>query len=106
MMGMLLGVAGLSAWGFFRFHALTAHLVTPLPIGVSRTEFAHRMAAYLAAVKAALHTEYADVFWATAGVCVLAAVLALAVGGSAPPAASETPAEDPSVPVRAEPPSA
>ncbi|MCO5973112.1 MFS transporter [Actinoallomurus soli] len=106
MMGMLLGVAGLSAWGFFRFHALTAHLVTPLPIGVSQAEFTRRMATYLAAVKAALHTEYADVFWATAGVCVLAAVLGLAVGGSTPAAVGEEPAEGPSVPVRAEPPSA
>jgi MFS transporter, DHA2 family, triacylglyceride efflux pump len=104
MMGMLLGMAGLSAWGFFRFHALTAHLATPLPIGVSPAEFARRMAVYLTAVKAALHTEYADVFWATAGVCVLGAVLGLAVGGSAPDAASEPPAEDAPVPAHAEPP--
>ncbi|GAA4623835.1 MFS transporter [Actinoallomurus vinaceus] len=106
MMGMLLGVAGLSAWGFYRFHALTAHLVTPLPIGVSATEFARRLAAYLAAVKAALHTEYADVFWATAVVCVVAALLGLAVGGPAPAAADEEPAEVTSVPSPAGPPSA
>ncbi|MCO6010936.1 MFS transporter, partial [Actinoallomurus purpureus] len=106
MMGMLLGVAGLSAWGFYRFHALTAHLVTPLPIGVSPTEFARRMAAYLAAVKAALHTEYADIFWATAGVCALAALLGLAVGGGAPAEAGEEPAAPEPVPTTAEPPSA
>jgi MFS family permease len=89
MMGMLVGVAVLGAWGFHRFHSLTAHLVTPLPIGVSRTEFARRLAAYLAAVKAALHTEYADIFWATAALCVAAALLALAIGRR--PAASRAP---------------
>jgi MFS family permease len=81
MMGMLIGVAALGAWGFHRFHTLTAHLVTPLPIGMSHAEFARRLAAYLAAVKAALHAEYADIFWATAILCACAAVLALAIGG-------------------------
>src|SRR3569833_2121489 len=80
MIGKLIGVAALGAWGFHRFQTLTAHLSTPLPIGMSRTEFSHRLAAYLAAVKAALHTEYADIFWATAALCVAAALLALAIG--------------------------
>ncbi len=87
MMGMLIGVAALGAWGFHRFQTLTAHLATPLPIGMSHTEFARRLAAYLAAVRSALHTEYADIFWATAVLCVAAALLALAVGG---PAADDT----------------
>jgi MFS transporter, DHA2 family, triacylglyceride efflux pump len=90
MMGMLVGVAVLGAWGFHRFQTLTAHLATPLPIGMSRAEFAQRLAAYLAAVKAALHTEYADIFWATAALCLAAAVLALAIG--ARPASGERPA--------------
>jgi MFS family permease len=94
MMGMLIGVAALGAWGFHRFQSLTAHLVTPLPIGMSRTEFAHRLAAYLAAVKSALHTEYADIFWATAALCVAAALLALAIGRRpAPGATPAVPAE-------------
>jgi len=84
------GVAVLGAWGFHRFQTLTAHLATPLPIGMSRAEFAQRLAAYLAAVKAALHTEYADIFWATAALCLAAAVLALAIG--ARPASGERPA--------------
>lgn len=92
MMGMLVGVAALGAWGFHRFHALTRQLATPLPIGVTRAEFAHRMTAYLAAVKAALHAEYSDIFAATAVVCLVAAVLGLAVGGHAPaPDASDVP---------------
>jgi hypothetical protein len=95
MMGMLIGVAVLGAWGFHRFQTLTAHLATPLPIGMSRTEFARRLAEYLAAVKAALHTEYADIFWATAALCVAAALLGLAIGGR--------PAAPPPAPVPAEP---
>jgi MFS family permease len=87
MMGMLVGIAALGAWGFHKFQSLTAHLATPLPIGVSRPEFARRLAAYLDAVKNALHTEYADIFWATAALCVAAAVLALAIGRRPAPAA-------------------
>ncbi|RBQ20427.1 MFS transporter [Spongiactinospora rosea] len=77
MMGMLLGVAGLSAWGFYRFRSLTAELDTPLPFGVEEAEYARRMAEYQAQVKAALHTEYTEIFLLTAGLCALAAVLAL-----------------------------
>ena len=95
MMGMLIGVAALSAWGFHRFHTLTAHLVTPLPIGMSHHEFARRLAAYLAAVKSALHMEYADIFWATAALCVAAALLALAIGDRR--AAAETTRPEPDV---------
>jgi MFS family permease len=86
MMGMLIGVAALGAWGVHRFHTQTAHLVTPLPIGMSREEFARRLAAYLAAVRAALRAEYADIFWATAAVCAVAALLGLAIGRRSPAA--------------------
>jgi MFS family permease len=79
MMGMLLGVAALSAWGFHRFHSLTADLQTPMPFLVSRQEYARRLADYQAAVQDALRTEYQEIFWITAGLCVLGAVLALAV---------------------------
>jgi hypothetical protein len=96
MMGMLIGVAALGAWGFHRFQTLTAHLVTPLPVGMSRTEFARRLAAYLAAVKSALHTEYTDIFWATAALCAAAAVLALAIGRR------PTPSEAPALPAEAD----
>ncbi len=95
MMGMLIGVAALSAWGFHRFQALTAHLVAPLPFGMKRDEFARRMTAYTDAVKDALHTEYSDIFWATAALCVIAAVVGLLVGGAraeeAVPEAGEAP---------------
>lgn len=81
MMGMLLGVAALSAWGFYRFRSLTAELDTPLPFGVGREEYARRLAAYEAEIRAALHTEYTEIFLLTAGLCALAVLVALAMPG-------------------------
>ncbi|WP_084263378.1 MFS transporter [Actinomadura formosensis] len=80
MMGMLLGVSALSAWGFYRFHALTADLKPPLPFLMSKGEFARQMEVYNAALQDALRAEYREIFWITAGMCVLGALLALAVG--------------------------
>ncbi|MFC6082894.1 MFS transporter [Sphaerisporangium aureirubrum] len=79
MMGMLLGVAALSAWGFHRFQSLTADLDTPLPFGVDPPEYARRLAAYTAKVNEALHTEYTEIFLLTAALCALAALTALAL---------------------------
>ncbi|WP_308198371.1 MFS transporter [Actinomadura terrae] len=80
MMGMLLGISALSAWGFYRFHALTADLRTPLPFGISDAEFERQLKIYDVALRAALRTEYREIFLITAGLCALGAVLALAVG--------------------------
>jgi MFS family permease len=79
MMGMLLGVAALSAWGFYRFQSLTADLDTPLPIGVEAAEYARRLAEYTSKVRAALHTEYSEIFMLTAGLCVIGAITAMAL---------------------------
>ncbi|WP_327045233.1 MFS transporter [Microbispora sp. NBC_01189] len=79
MMGMLLGVAALSAWGFHRFQSLTAHLDTPLPFGVDAGEYARMLAGYTAKVRAALHAEYTEIFLITCGLCLLGAVAALAL---------------------------
>ncbi|MEU8273661.1 MFS transporter [Microbispora bryophytorum] len=79
MMGMLLGVAALSAWGFHRFQSLTAHLDTPLPFGVDAAEYARRLADYTAQVQAALHAEYTEIFLITCGLCVLGAAASLAL---------------------------
>ncbi len=81
MTGMLVGVAALAAWGLHRFHALTATLNTPLPFGKSPEEVEREVAAYRAAVNAALLTQYTETFLITAFVCVFGAVLALFVGG-------------------------
>lgn len=79
MMGMLLGVAALSAWGFHRFQSLTAHLDTPLPFGVEAAEYARRLADYTAKVQAALHAEYTEIFLITCGLCMLGAAASLAL---------------------------
>jgi MFS family permease len=79
MMGMLLGVSALSGWGFYRFHALTADLQPPLPFLLSKDEFARQMEVYNAALRDALRTEYQEIFWITAGMCALGALLALTV---------------------------
>ncbi|WP_327085679.1 MFS transporter [Nonomuraea sp. NBC_01738] len=76
MMGMLIGIAAVSAWGFYRFQSLTAHLDTPLPVGVEAVEYARRLAAYTARVKAALHVEYTEMFLVTAVLCLLGAAVA------------------------------
>ena len=83
MVGMLVGVATLSAWGLHRFQALTARLDTPLPFGVAPDEYRRRFAAYELAVKAALRTEYHEIFLATAVICVAGALLGLLLPGRA-----------------------
>ncbi|NUT03001.1 MAG: MFS transporter [Hamadaea sp.] len=80
MIGMLLGVAALSAWGFHRFRELTATLNTPLPFGVSEEDFQRQLAAYEQALRAALQTEYREIFLATAAICVLGALGGLLLG--------------------------
>jgi MFS family permease len=86
MIGMLLGVAALSAWGLYRFHQLTAELVPPFPIGMTETEYERAEVAYTEAVRAALRTEYAEIFAITAGLCVLAGLVCLGLPRRMPPA--------------------
>jgi hypothetical protein len=96
MMGMLLGIASLSAWGFHRFQTLTAHLDTPLPFGVPGDVYQRRLAAYNALLKQALHTQYKEIFLITAVLCALGAVVALALGGrTAAPAGREPAGAEP-----------
>ncbi|TDD08182.1 MFS transporter [Nonomuraea deserti] len=77
MMGMLIGIAAVSAWGFYRFQSLTAHLDTPLPFGVDAVTYQRQLADYTAKVQAALHVEYTEMFLVTAFICVLGAGVAL-----------------------------
>lgn len=97
MMGMLLGISALSAWGFHRFHDLTADLRPPLPLMMPAEEFARRLADYNAAVQDALRAEYREIFLITAGLCAVGAVLALAtrVRGGDPGRAEDGPAAVP-----------
>ncbi|MFI7124389.1 MFS transporter [Nonomuraea sp. NPDC050153] len=91
MMGMLIGIAAVSAWGFYRFQSLTAHLDTPLPFGVDAVTYQRQLAEYTAKVQTALHTEYTEMFLVTAFICLLGAAVALLMprarrGGPATPA--------------------
>jgi MFS family permease len=81
MMGMLVGIAALTAWGLHRFQGLTGDLVAPLPFGVPADEFARRLADYQEAVRVALRYEYREIFLITAVLCATAALLSLAIGG-------------------------
>jgi MFS family permease len=80
MMGMLIGIAVLAAFGLHRFRELTSRLVPPLPpVGGGADRFAQELAAYRDAVRAALRTEYREIFLITAAVCLAAAVVSLAL---------------------------
>lgn len=81
MMGMLVGIGALAAWGLHRFHVLTAHLAPPLPSFTGGAAYTKALAVYENAVKAAFHVEYAEIFRITAVVCLAAAVWSLALGG-------------------------
>lgn len=80
MVGMLVGVAALSAWGLHRFQELTARLDTPLPFGLTEAEFRAKLAVYNAAVREALRVEYREMFLATAALCAFGVLVALALG--------------------------
>jgi hypothetical protein len=80
MMGMLIGIAALGAAGVYRFQQLTRNLAPPLPFELSAGEFQTQLAAYEAAVRGALHTEYGELFLITSVVCLTGAVVALGLG--------------------------
>jgi NADH:ubiquinone oxidoreductase subunit 6 (subunit J) len=78
--GMLIGIAALSAWGLHRFTELTATLNTPLPFGVDAARYAEELAAYTQAVRAALLTQYREIFQLTAALCLAGALSAALLG--------------------------
>jgi MFS transporter, DHA2 family, triacylglyceride efflux pump len=80
-MGMLIGVAALTAWGLHRFSELTADLVPPLPLGGFTNEFFKAQAAYEVALQAALLDEYHEIFRVTAYLCVAGTVVGLTLAG-------------------------
>ena len=83
-LGMLVGVAALSAWGLHRFQELTARLNTPFPFGVPAEEYQRQLAGYTVALGAALRTEYREIFLATVAICALGALVALVLPGPGP----------------------
>ena len=95
MMGMLVGIAALAAWGLHRFHQLTSTLRTPLPFGVPPDVFRRKLTAYRLALDAALRTEYREIFLVTAAVCVIGALVCMGLGrGRLSDSADVQPLED------------
>lgn len=85
MMGMLIGVSALSAWGLHRYQELIQDLNPPFPPpGFENAALDQQLAAFQALVlegqKVALRAEYREIFLATAVLCVLGALAGLLLG--------------------------
>lgn len=76
MIGMLIGIAALSAWGLYRFNQILAGL--PSGTGNNLTE---RLAAQAARVRVAYVMQYGEIFGITAIVCIVGALLGLLISG-------------------------
>ncbi|MGE2737927.1 MFS transporter [Mycolicibacterium vaccae] len=97
MIGMLIGIAALSAWGLYRFNQ---HLAA-LPASEGGNTLAERLTAEANRVREAYVLQYAEIFTITAVVCVVGAVLGLLIAGReeyAEEPESEGPAQQRSVP--------
>jgi MFS family permease len=78
MTGMLIGVAALTAWGFYRFNQILAGLTAAIPPNASLLE---RVAAQGSMYLNAFALMYGDIFKVTVGICVVGALLGLLVSG-------------------------
>jgi hypothetical protein len=76
MIGMLVGIAALSAWGLYRFN----QILQSLP-AAKADNLAAKLAAEAAKYKTAFAMQYGEMFGITAIVCVVGAVLALLISG-------------------------
>jgi hypothetical protein len=77
MIGMLLGIAALSAWGLYRFNQ---HLAD-LPASDGRGTLAERLSAEAGRVREAYVLQFGEIFWITALICVAGAMLGLLISG-------------------------
>ncbi|BCI53062.1 putative triacylglyceride transporter [Mycolicibacterium litorale] len=77
MIGMLIGIAALSAWGLYR---LNQHLQT-LPFPPGADTLAERLAAEADRYRAAYVLQYGDIFMVTVVVCIVGALLGLLISG-------------------------
>lgn len=77
MIGMLIGLAALSAWGLYR---LNQHLQT-LPFPPGADTLAERLAAEADRYRAAYVLQYGDIFIVTTIICVIGALLGLLISG-------------------------
>ncbi|WP_326546891.1 MFS transporter [Mycolicibacterium sp. ND9-15] len=76
MIGMLIGLAGLTAWGFYRLNQYLQTL--PFPPADTLIE---RMAAEASRYREAYVLQYGDIFMVTVAICVVGAFLGLLVSG-------------------------
>ena len=76
MIGMLIGLASLSAWGLYKFNQYLAEM--PKPTGTNLMEIGAQLAAN---VRTAYTMQYGEIFLITAVVCVVGAVLGLFITG-------------------------
>jgi MFS family permease len=76
MVGMLIGLASLSAWGLYKFNQYLAEM--PKPKGTNLLEIGAQLAAN---VRAAYTMQYSQIFFITTVVCVIGAVLGLFISG-------------------------
>jgi MFS family permease len=90
MIGMLIGIASLSAWGLYRFNQ---HLAS-LPAGKG-DNLMERLAAQAARVRTAYVMQYGEIFGITALVCVVGALLGLLIAGRHEHADEPAPAIEP-----------
>ncbi len=77
MTGMLIGVASLSAWGFYRLPQLVSKLSAQVPHNASLLE---RITAQATLYRQAFAGMYGEIFKVTVVVCVVGAVLGLFIG--------------------------
>ncbi|MEZ0339731.1 MFS transporter [Mycobacterium sp. pV006] len=91
MIGMLIGIAALSAWGLYRFNQ---HLAA-LPPSTGGNSLAERLAAEANRVREAYVLQYAEIFSITAIVCVVGAVLGLLISARDEHADEPEPAQRP-----------
>ena len=78
MIGMLVGIAALSAWGLYRFNQ---HLQSLPPSQGADNTLAGRLAAEAARYREAYVLQYGEIFGITAIVCVVGALLGLLISG-------------------------
>jgi MFS family permease len=76
MIGMLIGIAALGAWGLYKFNQYLA--LQPRPTGTNLREIG---AALVENTKRAYVMQYGDIFTITAIVCVVGALLGLLIAG-------------------------
>jgi hypothetical protein len=75
MIGMLVGMAGLSAWGLYRFNQIYASL----PDAPDTASMAEKGLTVKRNLETAYLIQYGDIFKATTVVCIIGAVLGLLI---------------------------